>query len=61
MKSRNTANSGIDWGKALGAARGVPLSNLTITTPIDVLALREEVLTRIRSAGEVGPRIRVGP
>ena len=33
----------IDWRHALGATRKVPIDVKTLTSPIDVLALREEL------------------
>lgn len=41
----------IDLGEALGASRSIPVMTSQLMTPLDVLALREEVAQRIHSTG----------
>lgn len=49
MSSINKPN--VDWEEALGASRKVPVKTRRVTSPLDVLALREEIGERIRSTG----------
>ncbi len=41
----------MDWKKALGASRTVSVRNAKGRSPVDLLALCEEISTRIRSTG----------
>ncbi len=45
MPPQEKGTLSIDWKKALGASRVIPLNTSKITTPIDLLALREEILS----------------
>src|SRR5712691_174221 len=58
MTSRQNKTLNIDLKRALGASRVIPLSTGRLTTPIDLLALRAEILLHLSSeestAGE-GP------
>lgn len=47
----STKKPKVDWGTALGASRKVPVNAGRISTPLDILALREEVVERIHSTG----------
>lgn len=46
-----TVNLGIDWKSALGASRAIDVQTAQLQTPVDLLALCEEISTRIRSTG----------
>lgn len=48
---RRSHASEVDWESALGADRVVTLEVSGLATPIDWLALREEIARRIRPAG----------
>ncbi len=50
MKSSKNSPK-VEWGAALGADHAIPVANASFATPIDLLALREEVVARIRSTG----------
>jgi len=49
MKSRKNGTLNIDLKRALGASRVIPLITGKIATPIDLLALREEILSHLSS------------
>src|SRR5713101_1031390 len=49
MKSRKNGTLNIDLKRALGASRVIPLSTGKIATPLDLLALREEILSHMSS------------
>ena len=54
MKSRKNGTLDIDLKRALGASRVIPLNAGKIATPIDLLALREEILSHLSSEEEAG-------